>query len=194
MHQYRKPDLKAPRFRPPVHTILNKEFINSFKEKYPQYNNISDKDIKHTVEVFNRTIWEKVISSRDGVELPSNLGFLFIGSCNSEGKRNYNFKNSNEYNKVLKNHNFATDGMIAKIFFTNYPIKYKYAMRELWAFKGHRDFTRSVNKEYPENFTKYIFIDGNKQISELFEKRKLKDYAISKQKEEIASYNEFDLD
>jgi hypothetical protein len=194
MHQYKKPNLNAPRFRPGAHTLTNKDFINSFKEKYSQYKDKPDKEIKEIIDVFNRTIWESVLESRDGVELPSNLGFIFIGSCLSHGKRNYNYKHSNEHGQRLKNHNFATDGFVAKIFFTNYPIKYKYSMRELWAFKGHRDFTRAITKEYPENFTKYIVIDGTKQISELFEKRKLKEYAISKQQEDIVNYNEFDLD
>ena len=32
MKEFKKPDVKAPRFRPEVHNILNKEFFKIFTE------------------------------------------------------------------------------------------------------------------------------------------------------------------
>jgi hypothetical protein len=40
MKEFKKPDLKAPRYRPEVHSIMNKEFFESFKKTYPKYNRL----------------------------------------------------------------------------------------------------------------------------------------------------------
>ena len=58
--------------------------------------------------------------------------------------------------KLYKNRNWETDGNIGKIFYTNWSAKYKFKNREFWKFEAVRDFKRSIAKEYPENWTKYI--------------------------------------
>ena len=45
MKEFRKPDVKAPRFRPEVYNILSQEFFSKFKEKYPKYKNLDNKDL-----------------------------------------------------------------------------------------------------------------------------------------------------
>ena len=43
---FKKPDLNAPRCRENAHIIIGKEFLKEFVEKYPQYKDLSDKDVK----------------------------------------------------------------------------------------------------------------------------------------------------
>ena len=35
MKEFKKPDVKAPRFRPEVHNILNKEFLKYLRKSIP---------------------------------------------------------------------------------------------------------------------------------------------------------------
>jgi hypothetical protein len=65
--------------------------------------------------------------------------------------------------------------------------------REIWQFKGARDFTRSVAKHYPENWKKYVKVENYMLINELFKKRNFKDRYIKEVAELTIEYNEFDL-
>ena len=78
MKEFKKPDLNAPRFRPEVYNVLNKEFIEKFKEKYPRYKDLDNKKIKDVIKTFNRTLYNTVVNTRDGIQLPDQIGWLFI--------------------------------------------------------------------------------------------------------------------
>jgi len=83
MKEFKKPNVKAPRFRPSFYNVLNKEFFEKFKKKYPKYKNLDNSILKKIVKTFNETISSKVIENRDGIELPQQLGWIFIGTCAS---------------------------------------------------------------------------------------------------------------
>jgi hypothetical protein len=78
---FRKPDLAAPRFRAKALNVLNKELWKEFKEKHPKYKDLTYMDFKKIIKLSNQNLWEKIISYRDGVQLPESLGFIFIGTC-----------------------------------------------------------------------------------------------------------------
>jgi hypothetical protein len=75
--------------------------------------------------IFNQILYETVIETRDGVQLPEQIGWLFIGTCPTSKKRNINYVKSNKYGVEITNNNWETDGKLAKIFFTNYAPKHK---------------------------------------------------------------------
>ena len=168
---FKTPNLNAPRYREKVLSLLNLELIKEFKDKYPAYVNIDNSKLKNIIKLYNTKLWEEVINSREGVELPDSLGYLFIGTCPAAKSVNTNYSLSRQYGKVLENRNLATDGKIAKIFYTNLPTKYRFKNRELWQFKAVRQFKRAVAKTYPEQWPKYIVMESKKRVAHMYKNK-----------------------
>ena len=125
MKEFNKPNVKAPRFRPKVSSVLNKEFFEKFKTKHPKYKNLDNSKLRKLIKLFNEKICDKVIENRDGIELPQQLGWLFIGTCQKSKKENIDFAKSREYGVKVTNKNWETDGKLAKIFYTNHAPKHR---------------------------------------------------------------------
>jgi hypothetical protein len=193
MKGYKAPDLNASRLRKPVKRILSKEFFKDFREKHPELSSLDDSTIKKIVYTFNENIWKQVIENRDGVELPENLGYVFIGTCDFNKDTNINYGLSVKHSQEIKNRNLESDSKLAKIFYTNYQTKYKFANRELWGFQAIRQFKRSVAAEYPKVWQKYIAVDSYKKVSEMFGKEMRKLSAKKMQKNILELYDEFEF-
>ena len=78
INNFKKPNLKGPRYREKRLGLLNKKTISEFKDKKPLYSSIDDSKFKRIIKLYNNNLWNGVIENRDGVELPDSLGFLFI--------------------------------------------------------------------------------------------------------------------
>lgn len=193
MKEIKKPDVKAPRFRPDMYSVLNKEFFEKFRKRYPKYKNYSDSTIRQIIKGFNKKIFETVIEKRDGVQLPETIGWLFIGTCQQSKKKNINFAKSHKYGVTVSNTNFDTDGKLAKIFFTSYAPKHKMKNREFWGFTACREFKRAVAKSYPENWNMYVVVDATLKLKTAYNKASYKHHAIKEDKKNLKDYNEFDL-
>jgi hypothetical protein len=193
MKEFKKPDVKAPRFRPDVHHVLTKEFFEMFKKRYPKYKKTDDKLLKTIIKKFNTTVYQTVIDKRDGVQLPETIGWLFIGTCQQSKKQNIDFAKSNKYGMAVSNKNWETDGKLAKIFFSSYAPKHKMRNKEFWGFTASREFKRSVAKTYPENWNIYVVVDATTKLRLTYQKSMQKDFVLKKQKEALEKYNEFDL-
>ena len=160
-----KPDLNAPRFRKSRCGTMNADFIKKLKEKVPSSSNLSNQQIKLIISKFNENVWKSFIDQRDGVELPEQIGHLFIGTCPPPKKKNIDFKASEEYVETVQHRNFESDQYLAKIFFTTFGSKYRFKNHDLWAFDATRDFSRTVSATYPENWKKYLQVDPKIKIS-----------------------------
>lgn len=66
INNFKKPDLKAPRYREKVYSFLNKKTFNEFKDKFPAYSNIDNEKLRQIIKIFNEKIWRGVIENRDG--------------------------------------------------------------------------------------------------------------------------------
>jgi len=194
---FRIPDLTAPRFRPVCHQVLSPKIFKEFIKKYPEYKGKSYKDFKKVITTMNEKFWRKAIDCREGIELPENIGTIFIGSCYTPQKENIDYYNSKKYNTIIKHSNLVTDGFLGKIFYTNYQNKYKFKHRELWKFDATRLFARTTSKMYKENWQKYVLIEPRVKINKLYEKKVRSHYNRKKltkrAQDNIASYNEFEL-
>lgn len=193
MRDFRKPDLNAPRYRAKYLDVLNIEFYNEFRKEHPKYNHLSNKDIKNIIKDVNGKIWETVIEDRNGVELPEQLGYVFIGSCPAPKKENPNYYMSKELKKVIQHRNWESDQYLAKIFYTNSGAKYRFKFSNLWGFSPIRQFSRTVGKTYPENYTKYLVVDNYRNINTIFRKQKFRMDMEDLERELQKTYNEFDL-
>lgn len=172
---------------------MDKEFFENFKKKHPKYKNLDNKDLRKIIKYFNKSFYQTVIDTRDGAQLPEQLGWIFIGTCQSPKKQNVDFVKSKKYGVTVTNKNWETDGKLAKIFFTSYALKHKMKNREFWSFVACRDFKRSVSKSYPENWNMYLVVEPtiriklNNSINYLVNRTKQQD------KEKLKYYNEFEL-
>ena len=189
---YKKPDLNAPRYRPKKLNLTNSEFYKKFVEDNPKYDQLTLDQFKDVIKTFNGLIWKTVVDHRDGVELPEQLGYIFIGSCPRK-KSNVDFKKSEHYGTVLQTQNWESDQYVAKIFYTNFETKYRFKHHELWGFKGLRDFTRTVGQTYPKEWKKYVQVDNLMKISRLFRKEKFKDFKKNETSELLEDYDEFNF-
>jgi hypothetical protein len=194
MNTFKKPDLNAPRFRPKKKNFLNKEYYQKFISENPKYSSLTIKDFKKIIKGFNQKIWETVIQERDGVELPEQLGFLFIGTCPRKIKPNIDFKKSYEYGTLIQNKNWESDDYLAKIFYTNFETKYRFKHHDMWGFSGVRDFKRTVAKTYPLEWKKYVMVDNLIKISRLFRIEKEKHVLVDETEKLLEEYDEFNLE
>lgn len=194
MKEFRKPDLNAPRYRAKCLDVLKKDFYKAFRETNPKYKHLSDKDIKGIISDVNGKVWQMVIDERDGIELPEQLGYIFIGSCPAPKKDNPNYYMSKQLEKVIQHRNWESDQYLAKIFYTNSASKYRFKFSNLWGFSPVRQFSRTVGQTYPENYTKYLVVDDHKNINTIFKKMSYKMDMRALEKEKLKTYNEFDLE
>ena len=193
MRQCKKPDLNAPRYRPKKLNFTNVEFYNRFIEEHPKYANVTADKFKEVINSFNGKIWETVIENRDGVELPEQLGYLFIGTCPRK-KSNVDFSKSKEHGVVIQHQNWESDNYAAKIFYTNYETKYRFKHHEMWGFSGIRNFKRTVAQTYPVNWKKYVMVDNLVRISRIFRKEKYKEFLKNETLDLLNNYDEFNLE
>lgn len=187
-----KPNVKAPRFRRSVEGTLNQAFVKAIREKISACKDLSNDEIKEIVSTFNTNIWNSVIETRDGVELPEQLGHIFIGTCNPK-KTIIDFKTSAEHALIIAHRNWESDNYLAKIFYTAYGTRYRFKNHELWGFNPSRKFTRQVGQTYPKLWKQYIMIDPTKRISRLYRNEKVRMDKQEVEKDIMQTYNEFDL-
>ena len=193
MRKYNKPDLNAPRYRPKKLNLLNSDFCDRLRKDHPKLANLSDRQIKDVISGFNGKIWQTVIDERDGVELPEQLGYIFVGTCPRK-KSNVDFNTSAKYGEIIQNRNWESDDYLAKIFYTNFETKYKFRHNDMWGFTGLRNFKRTVGQTYPINWKRYIIVDNLTRISRLFRKEKEKHDKILETKTLLEDYDEFNLE
>jgi len=193
MKEFKKPDVKAPRFRPKAYNIFTKKFFAEFKNKYPKYAHLSNSDIRQIIKGYNKLMFQTVIDKRDGVLFPENIGWLFIGSCEQSAKQNVDYGKSHKYGMTVTNKNWDTDGKLAKIFFTSYALKHKMKNREYWSFIACREFKRTVSKTYPENWNMYIAVESKNKLREIYQKAFKKYVGKKLQEKGLETYNDFDL-
>lgn len=191
----KKADLKAPRFRRTRTMLLGmKGFLDEFIKEHPKYKDLKSQDFRKYIGAFHNEIWRTVLATRDGVELPENLGYLFLGTCKPPKKRGTDHKASQVYNALIKHRNFESDNHLAKIFYTNYASKYKLSQRQLWKFEAHRDFKRAVPEYYRQNWKIYLQVENYKMINKQFKKVLVREKLEKLTELSLENYNEFDLD
>lgn len=184
---------KLPRYRIPHVNILESAYFRKMKEDMPEIANLSDKEIRKIIATFNSEAWNTVIETRDGVELPEQLGHIFIGTCPQSKNVNVNYPATKQYMKIVQHRNWESDNYMAKIFFSTFGSKYRYKNHELWGFEPCRKFKRTVGKTYPEKWKMYLEIDPLKKIRNIYQNQM---YHITKEEEGnklLENYNEFEL-
>jgi len=168
MSDFKQPDLSAPRFRERTKTVLTKALYKQFIEKYPQHEKHGEDLFRKVVNEFNGKLWEATIQYRDGIELPESLGYLMVAKCDRTQRENIDFANSVKYGKKVTHRNWDSDNYIAKICYTNYCLKYRFADRELWGFEAVRQYARSVSHNFAEMYNNYVHLTHSIRLNMLY--------------------------
>jgi hypothetical protein len=187
------PDVKAPRFRSNTTYTVTLETATQIKKEVFACRSMSLEQIKSILMEYNKEIVDTVINKRDGVEIPMQIGHMFVGTCPMTKRKNVNFKMSQEYMQTIQHRNWESDNYLAKIFFTTFGNKFRYKNNELWGFEPHRDFKRTLSKVYPVKWKQYVEVDPQLKISNIY---RTKLYNIKKSEEDaesLKSYNEFEF-
>jgi hypothetical protein len=184
---------KGPRFRPPRLETTSSEWLSEIADSEDCLVKDVDK-IKKIIIATNQAIANTVIECRDGIELPEQLGYMFLGTCQPKIRKNVDFKQTDHYLKVIQHRNWESDNYLAKIFYTNYETKYKFKFNDMWGFKACRDFTKTVGREYPKNWKMYIQVDHTLKISKLYRSYIAQTEREQIDRERLDDYNALELD
>ena len=187
------PDVKAPRFRNKSNHTVDLEMAAKIKKEVFACKSMSLTQIKDILKEFNTELANTVIEKRDGVEVPMQIGHIFVGTCPMTKRKNVNFKMSQEYKQTIQHRNWESDNYLAKIFFTTFGKKFRYKNNELWGFEPFRDFKRKLSKVYPVKWKQYVEVDPQIKISSIY---RSKLYAIQKTEDDqkgLKTYNEFEF-
>lgn len=192
LKDFKKPNLNAPRHvKKSFNPLLGKAFFIALRKEHPKFKYWTDVAIRNTIKKSNELIWEKVIEHRDGVELSESLGYLFVGTCNKKKHQNTDFRQSIIHSKLISSRNWESDEYLAKIFYTNYETRFRFKFHELWTFTACRNFTRTLAKQYPKTWKKYIKVENTLNISRLFRKEKKRQEGIKHSEIVLKNYDEF---
>jgi len=187
------PDLSAARFRAKRTNLIDKELLEKFKLKYPQYKNL---DLATFRKVFHHhcgEIRETVISTRDGVELPEGIGCLFIGAIRYKGPRLVNWAKCKQMGQRVYEKNFTSDGMLAKIYYSNYGTKYSMRDKQLWRFTPCRNFKRDTSKVFSERWTMFMESPNYSKLTKDYNRTIARQIMAKRAERQIKDYNDFDI-
>ena len=189
---FNAPNIKGPRFRKEHKTLMNGELLAKFLKIHPQHAGLALKDFEKIVRTGSKKMWKTTIEERDGISLPIG-GTIFIGTTTIKVKNNYNIQASIAANTPVKHRNYDTDGHVAKIYYSPYLSKISGRDRSIWSFKGHRDYKRTIAKEYPKNWKKYIVAADIYNLLKTYKRHKTRQYMQKANTKITEVYNEFDL-
>jgi len=191
---YKKADLKAPRFRHTIYRVFNLDFCKKIRNKGGAFKKLNDKEIRKIICSFNGKIWQGVIDNRDGVELPEQLGYVFVGTCPKPAKYNTDMNKSSSIGVRVQHQNWESDQYLCKIFYTNFETKYGFKNHELWGFTAFRLFKRSVSSVYHIEWKKYVVVESIARVCSLFRRYVLRDENLERTQALLETYDEFDMD
>lgn len=176
---------KFPKYYKRKNIFPNKSTFKSFREKYPEYKNISDKMLNDIMMEYGKGFCDLVMNNREGASFPELLGAVFVGCM----KTNKNVKSFSRFENDtnVKFSNMDTDGKLMKIFYSAQTSKIPFLHYKCWSFKMNKIPRRMISKKFKENWNKYIDTT-NLKVNDFFVNRKNKLVQI-KEKE----YNEIDL-
>jgi len=182
----------APRYRAAREDILTQDFYTDLIDKFPSLKKYSKDKVKNIIQMFGDKVQECIINNREGVDLPEQLGTIFIGKY----KRDYSLPDYNSSQKIgkLVNHvNTMTDNYGCKIFYTSLSQKYVVKNIEMMTFRPLQEFGKTVGRTFNDNWMRYVDVDTAIPI----QKQMKMNFAIKMQdinREKILkNYNEFEL-
>lgn len=191
---FRKPDVKAPRFRKRVKYVISNDFLDKFRRRFPEHRLIKHEMFSEIMQVFHDQLIQGIIDNRDGIELPEGLGFIFVATCQKAKKPKIDYKASIAANRKITFQNWESDNRLMKIMYSNTAVKYKLSNKQVWGFRVCRSGRLTISNRYRQQWQKYHVIPNMKGIHKMFENRVRKNSFRERKQILPADYNEFKMD
>jgi len=173
MKIYHKADKKAPRFRTNYSLVVNQAWLKKLKKQFPELP-LSGKDIHKIIDTFHMLCRKVITETRDGLQLPEQLGHIFIGA--------FKPKNEDPMRQIaIYGKRKPVPIWSCKVFYTTYGSKYPFKNNRLWGFDPNRILTGEVSKAFEKNHKLYIIIDNYARINNIYRKANEKVWEIVKQ-------------
>ena len=171
--------------------IVDKQFISTFLKDNPG----SEKyDIKGILFDFNKKLSDIIIRTRDGIELPNNLGSMFTITYPKKDNR-VNILRSKELCSVVTYTNAECDGYQCRIVHVTDQVKTRNKYSKFWGFTPSRDTNKQLSIVYPTQWKIYVLVANILFASgALRRKRGAQESAREHQRIELKTYNEFNFD
>lgn len=174
--------------------LRSRMFMYRFYRLFPQWNEFETKytkDCSIVIKEFHKDLMKAVATERYGVELPLNMGKLFVISYKSRPYTNFiKFSKEGELSKFTNNH---TDGHTCKIVYQNSDRKYQLKDKKIWDFEVCTEFRKIVSKEFAKDYTRYIFSPNRVKINNNNLKNIYKQHEDKKIEKFLLTYDEFKM-
>jgi len=157
---YKRPNRKAPRVRTKTTRIMNQQMLRDFKEKHPEYQDLTLVEYNGILKQFNQNIIDEVIENRYGVSLPERLGHLIIVSFPRPKRKIIDFGTSNKTGVLSYHGNWDTDNRLGKIVFQNNGYGASFTFHNFWGFTPSRGFKEKMSVAFKKLWQKYIHVDN----------------------------------
>jgi hypothetical protein len=157
---YNTPDRNAPRNRLKSTSIMNTFELSKFSKKYPEYPDLTLKEFSDIIRAFNSEIINAVISNRDGVVLPENIGKLSIITFSRSKRKIIDFGKSNETGQLHYHMNWNTDNRLCKIMYNSSINNYGNKNSRFYGFLPNREFKKTVSDAISKNWQKYVYLNN----------------------------------
>ena len=179
---FNEPNRKGPRFRRNLKKVINPEFLKRLKKEHRDLS-LSNKDIRLIMDTFHQLCKDVICETRDGLELPEQLGVIFIGAMKPKNPL------MNERKAHIFKKNFPIPGWLCKIVYSNYSTKYKFKNAMFWGFEAGRTLKKQASEAFSKNYKKYVILDSHTRINKIYyaandKVREIVKQNLEKQKEE----------
>lgn len=168
LQQIKNVDLKAPRIRFKVKSLINIKFLNEFKKENPEYSTLNLNDVRKIIIGFHEVLYKRIINSMHGVLLPFRVGRIFFINKPDKGtkKKYINIKKSLKDDKEIPLMNWDTDNKSLHLVYLRGGTHFSDGLTNLYSFIAYRNFERLSKKLYPMNYNIYIDILPQKNLRE----------------------------
>jgi hypothetical protein len=170
LESFKKPDLKAPRYRKKVHNPINKLLFASLRYQHECLREMSDDEMRAHLRYYLQMIRTEILQHPDGSELNNLLGIIFIGSTASPRKRYFGVDcvKSIALGKKVHHKNWETDGLTCNIFYTNFYQRFTFRFRELWRFEADKKLKKGGSDAFKEDHQRFVQVEPWMTISKMF--------------------------
>jgi hypothetical protein len=153
---YKKPNVTGPRVRMTTQTVMSKERLKQFNEKYPEHKGVTASEFSKLIKLYNKALCKEVVRNQNGINFPQKIGRVGIHSFPLRRGVAVDYGTSNKTGKLTYFANWGTDNKIAKIIFTCYTKTNSFKLGKFWNFFPTKSFKKEASEGFKENWERYL--------------------------------------
>lgn len=190
LKDFKEPDLTLKRktTRNITYNVISKEFREELIDLNPAFEQYKLSDLEKIVIDFNfNTLNGTMISNRNGITLPCNLGTIFYGTYADREGALVDKATSLKIGKSVKHRNFESDGYKGWVYYITQNVKHAFGNGKMWKFHPNKKTVTKMYAAYKKNWKFYIPVSNANFVSSTFHFKKKNSLTLE-------NYNEFNFD